>query len=301
MQNGLRMLSKENLRNLDVGSAARTRAASVSQKLAGIRHVALDLDGTIYRGGSLFPATLPFLDQLRDAEIGYTFITNNSSRSVQEYLHHLSAMGISARPSQIVLSTQTAIRHLRTHLPSVRRLFVLGTGSMIEELDGAGFDCDSHDEPDAVVVGFDPEMEYSRLCKAAWWIKQGKPYVATHPDRVCPTDEATVLVDCGAVCAALREATGRLPDAVTGKPEPSMLETVLEAHGLAAHQLAMVGDRLYTDIVMAHRAGALGVLVLSGETIRCEAVAANPQPDIIAEDLAELGSLIAAARTPVCA
>ncbi len=72
-----------------------------------------------------------------------------------------------------------------------------------------------------MVVGFDTELTYARLCRAAYWISQGKPFVATHPDRICPTDQPTVLVDCGAVCAALEQATGRKPDMVLGKPDPA--------------------------------------------------------------------------------
>ena len=116
------------------------------------------------------------------------------------------------------------------------------------------------------VVGFDTELTFARLCRAAYWISKGKPFIATHPDRICPTDQPTVLVDCGAICAALEQAAGRGPDVVLGKPDPCMLRGILSRHALAPEQLAMVGDRLYTDMAMARRAGALGVLVLTGET-----------------------------------
>jgi NagD protein len=147
-----------------------------------------------------------------------------------------------------------------------------------------------------VLVGFDTDLRYSRLCRAAYWIKQGKPFLASHPDRVCPTDEPTVLVDCGAVCAALREAAGREPDAVLGKPDPRMLRGLLSRHGLAAEQMAMVGDRLYTDVEMARRAGAFGVLVLTGEATLEDAKQSASQPDLIAVDLAELGDRLAQSR-----
>ena len=88
----------------------------------------------------------------------------------------------------------------------------------------------------------------------AWWISRGRFLVATNPDRVCPTDQPTVLVDCGALCALLESATGRAPDRVFGKPDPSMLDGIRARHGLAAAEIAMVGDRLYTDILMARRA-----------------------------------------------
>src|SRR5207302_5346002 len=104
-------------------------------------------------------------------------------------------------------------------------------------------------------VGFDTTLVFSRLCRAAYWIKQGKPFIATHPDLVCPTDYPTVLVDCGSVCAALEKAAGRSPNAVLGKPDPGMIAGILERHNLAPAELAMAGDRLYTDMEMARLAG----------------------------------------------
>jgi NagD protein len=143
-----------------------------------------------------------------------------------------------------------------------------------------------------VVVGFDKTLTYPRLCRAAWWIKQGKPYFATNPDRVCPTDEPTVLVDCGSITAALATATGCAPRAVLGKPDPAMLQGILQQHALKPENLAMVGDRLYTDMEMAHRTGALGVLVLTGEATANEAARHRPKPGLILPTLAELGELL---------
>jgi NagD protein len=166
---------------------------------------------------------------------------------------------------------------------------------LCRELEDAGFKLTPDDPsapPDAVVVGFDMTLTYARLCRAAWWIKQGKPYFATNPDRVCPTDEPTVLVDCGSITAAIREATGRAPEAVLGKPDPAMLEGILKRHSLEPGQLAMVGDRLYTDMEMARRAGAVGVLVLTGETTAEQAAACSPAPDRVVADLTELGELL---------
>jgi len=268
-------------------------------QLGDIRHVALDMDGTIYSGGTVFESTLPFLAVLRELGIGHTFLTNNSSKSAEDYLVRLRQIGIAATPDQLYTSTQATIEHLRQHLPGVRRLFVLGTASMSRELEGAGFapTADSAaDEPDGVLVGFDTELTFSRLCRAAYWIKKGKPFVATHPDRVCPTDQPTVLVDCGAICAALEEAAGRGPDVVLGKPDPCMLRGILSRHGLAPRQLAMVGDRLYTDMAMAHLAGVLGVLVLTGETTAAEGADHSPAPDLVVSGLAEFGERLRAAR-----
>ena len=261
--------------------------------------MALDMDGTIYRGGTLLPCTNPFLDLLRQLDISYSFLTNNSSKSVAEYAARLRKMGVPAEPTQIFISTQATMEYLKTEQPKVRRLFLLGSSGMAGELQAAGYtltEDSALDEPDAVLVGFDLDLDFSRLCRAAYWIKQGKLFVASHPDRVCPTDQPTVIVDCGAICAALQSATGRAPDAVPGKPDPRMLLGLCRRLAFAPEELAMVGDRIYTDIEMARQAGVLGVLVLSGEATAADA-AANEWPlDLIVRDLEEFGQHLCKAR-----
>lgn len=267
------------------------------QKLRHIRHVALDMDGTIYASNTLFPCTRPFLALLDRLGITHTFLTNNPSKSTKEYLAHLRSMGIHATTNNLYSSTHATIDFLKRKFPRVRRLFVLGTSGLHHELKAAGFELvpDSPSAvPDAVLVGFDTTLTYPRLCRAAWWIKQRKPYFATNPDRVCPTDQPTVLVDCGSITAAVQTATGRAPEAVLGKPDPAMLAGILQRHRIRAENLAMVGDRLYTDMAMAHRAGALGVLVLTGEATAAEAATYRPRPDLILPSLAEFGELLLA-------
>ena len=269
------------------------------RRLSQIRHVALDMDGTIYMGSELFPWTGPFLAGLRQQGIGYSFLTNNPSKSIADYLHNLGTMGIRATRAEMYTTTLATIDYLRAHYPEARRLFLLGTPSMISEFEAAGYvsTADSADDrPDAVVVAFDKTLVYSRLCRATWWVSRGIPYVATNPDRVCPTNLPTVLVDCGSICAAIEHATGRKPDITLGKPDPNMLAGILQRHGLQPDQIAMVGDRIYTDIEMAHNAGAMGVLVLSGETTLEVADRAPRQPELIVEHIGVLGELLLEAR-----
>jgi HAD superfamily hydrolase (TIGR01450 family) len=159
------------------------------QQMKQIRHVALDMDGTIYKGSTLFEFTQPFLEQLQNLGIGYTFLTNNSSKSVKDYLTKLNDMGINASEDQIFTSTLSTIDYLRDELPLIRHLFVLGTPSLCEEFRKYGFDVvEENQEPEAVIVGFDTNLVYERLCRASWWISQGKTFIATHPDFICTTD-----------------------------------------------------------------------------------------------------------------
>ncbi len=278
----------------------------IKEKLHDIKHVALDMDGTIYMGSTLFPYTIDFLKGLNDLGISYSFLTNNPSKSIADYLKKLANMGIEATEDNMYTTSLATIDYIKANYPQAKKLFLLGTPSMISQFEKAGFiSCadDENDVPDVLVVAFDMTLDYSRLCRASWWASQGLPYIATNPDKVCPTDQKTVLVDCGSICKCIEWATNRKPDIVLGKPDPNMLNGILSRKGLKPHEVAMVGDRIYTDTAMAHNAGAFGVLVLSGETTIetaqkvAEDAATNPNPeffppDLIVENIKELGELL---------
>lgn len=256
--------------------------------LKNIKHVALDMDGTIYNGSTLFSFTIPFLQKMKEMGIGYSFLTNNPSKSTSDYLAHLDKMGIKATKGEMYTSAQATIGYIKAKHPEVKKLFLLGTPSMIKEFEEAGFIStkdDPADRPDMLVVSFDMSLTYSRLCRAAWWASQGLPYLATNPDRVCPTDKEVVLVDCGSMYTCIEYATRRLPDLVIGKPNPSMLDGILAAHNLKPSEVAMLGDRIYTDVKMAQNAGAVGILVLSGETTMDIVRESEEKPDLIVQDL----------------
>jgi NagD protein len=270
-------------------------ARNPAEHLRKVRHFALDLDGTLYLGGSVFPFTRPFLERLAALGIGHTFFTNNSSRSTKQYVQHLGHMGIPATADEIYSSTHSTLDYLSTNHPGAKKVFVLGTPALQGEFEEHGYTLHGEiasDEPELVIVGFDTTLTYPRLCSAAYWISRGKPFIATHPDKICPTDKPTVLPDCGALCKMLEHATGRAPDIVLGKPHPSMLGGVMMRHGLRPDQLAVVGDRLYTDMAMAKSAGAMGILVLTGETTKSESAAAEHLVDLVVQDVGELSELL---------
>jgi HAD superfamily hydrolase (TIGR01450 family) len=268
--------------------------SSTVKDLRSVRHVVLDLDGTLYRGNRLFDVSIPFLAKLRAKGIGYTFLTNNTSRSKLDYVEKLKKLGIETHEDEIYTPADSTITYLRDVLPKVKRLGVLGTPSLCRQFEEAGFSV-GWEGCEAVIVGFDTTLDYERLCRAAYGISLGLPYIATHPDLVCPTDEPTVMVDCGAICACLSAATNRKP-VVLGKPDPGILINLAERHGLKLAEVAMVGDRLYTDIAMAQRAGAISVLVLSGEATAEEAAALSPPPDFVIQDVGELGAMLFGAQ-----
>lgn len=288
----------------------KTLTPELKEKLAKIKHLALDMDGTIYLGANLFPFTIDFLDGMEAIGVKHSFLTNNPTKSVADYLHKLEGMGIHATEENMYTTSLAAIDYIRKTYPKAKRLFMLGTPSMVSQFEKAGFEAcadDPLDVPDVLVVAFDTTLVYPRLCRAAWWAAQGIPYVATNPDRVCPTDQRVILVDCGSLQRCIEHATGRKPDIVLGKPDPTMLYGIMDRHGIKPEEIAMIGDRIYTDTAMAHNAGAVGVLVLSGETTLetvlkvAEDARTNPNPefyppDVIVRDIAELGELILAAK-----
>lgn len=270
------------------------------QACAKIKHVALDMDGTIYLGSTLFPYTQAFLQTLRDNGISYSFLTNNPTKSSNDYLLKLQKLGIHATEEQMYTSSIATIDYIRMQYPEAKRIFTLGTPSMQAEFKKAGFEITSdsaNDVPDILVVAFDTTLEYSRLCRAAWWAsKTDIPYIATNPDWVCPTDQPTILVDCGSLCKAIEGATKRQPDIVIGKPNPNMLYCIRDKYNLKDDEIAMVGDRIYTDVATAQNAGSFGVLVLSGETTLEVSLTYDRQPDLTALSIKEFGELLQKSR-----
>jgi 4-nitrophenyl phosphatase len=262
--------------------------------LSRVRHVVLDMDGTLYKGSRLFAQTVPFLENLRTLGLGRTFLTNNTSRSKADYVAKLRQMGIDAQAEEIYTPAESVIVYLRAHLPDVKRIAILGTPSLERELEEAGFARD-WDSPQAVVVGFDTTLTYERLCRAAYWISRDLPFLATHPDLVCPTDEPTVLVDCGAICACLTAATDHAP-IVFGKPNPSILKELGDRMQIEPREMLMVGDRIYTDMKMAQEAGVPSALVLTGEARIEQLSTLHRKPDFVVVDVGELGEMLVSAQ-----
>ena len=259
--------------------------------LKNIKHFILDMDGTTYRGSEIFKHTVDFVHTLKDLGIGYTFLTNNSSYSTAEYLDKLREMGIVVKQDQIYTSNLATIDYLKSEHPKVEKLYILGTDALKMEFQAAGYEIMDEDiaqNPDAVIVGFDTSLTFEKLCRAGYWIQKDILYIATHPDRICPTNQPTLLLDCGAICAALKEATGRAPDMTLGKPDQIMIEGIIKHHEIDKSELAIIGDRLYTDMEMARQAGIMGILVLTGETKREDLIDYPNPPDLIVDDLSDL-------------
>ena len=242
------------------------------------------MDGTVYIGEKLLPGALEFLNFLDSRGTPYYFLTNNSSRSSKDYLNKLRRIGLPVKEDGIFTSGEATAIYLKKHYPGAK-LFVVGTPSLEQEFRLHGLNL-VDEEPDCVVLGFDTTLTYEKIWKLCDFIREGYPYIATHPDINCPTENG-FMPDIGAVMALVEASTGRRPDVIIGKPYAPIIEAVVKKTGFPRNALAMIGDRLYTDIAM----GALGittVLVLSGETSKKEIPGSLFRPDYVFENLQEM-------------
>ncbi len=256
----------------------------ISQSLDGIKAVFLDLDGTIYLGDSLIDGALDFLGRLEERGIKRYFLSNNSSKSVEQYVEKLRDLGIDADKDEVLLSTHDLISWLSKK--EVTSTFLVGTEGMRSMLEEQGIETSS-EQPEFVVLGYDTEISYEKLATASIHLHEGVQLVASHPDMVCPSPRGG-LPDTGAYMSLFKATTGVGPVHVCGKPNKGMILHKVEDLGLKPSECCMVGDRLYTDIEMADRAGVYGILVLSGEASVDDVEEGELRPSLVVDSVAEL-------------
>ena len=243
-----------------------------------------DMDGTLYLGDRLYSFTMELLDTIKQSGGKYLFMTNNSSKSVNDYIIKLDKLGIKACRDDFITSSQATAYYLKMHYPD-KTLYVCGTQSLKQELEREGFSVSEDiSKTECIVMGFDTELTFQKLHDVSYLLLTQKdlPYIATNPDLVCPTEFGSVP-DCGSVCHMIFNATGREP-VVIGKPSALMPELAMERLGIDKSQTCVVGDRIYTDIKSGLNAGTLTVLVLSGETTQEILQESEDKPHVVMQD-----------------
>ena len=247
-----------------------------------------DMDGTLYLGNRLYDFTLELLDTLRATGRQYLFMTNNSSKSVEDYVAKLGKLGIEATREDFMTSSQATAYYLHIHHEG-QKLYVCGTESLKAELRREGFTVTTNvEEVECIVMGFDTELTFQKLHDVSYLLltRPDLPYIATNPDYVCPTEFGSVP-DCGSVCVMIFNATKKRP-VVIGKPSPLMPQLAMEKLGISKEETCVVGDRIYTDVKSGLNAGITGILVLSGETTR-EILDESPdKPHLVLADASEI-------------
>ena len=249
----------------------------------------LDMDGTVYEGSRLFEKVNEFLLHIEKIGGQYVFITNNSSRSVKDYVIKLSNMGIKVTEDNFFTSSQATALYLNEHFCG-KKIYCMGTRSMIIEMEkmGVNITTEAENDVDCIVVGYDTEITYKKLWDVSYLLQTKKdiPYIATNPDRGCPT-EFGLVPDCFAICEAINYAAHRRPLYI-GKPDSFMIDFAVQRSPFSKKDALVIGDRLYTDIASGVNAGVDTVCVLSGESTEQDIEESNIKPTYVYRDIKEI-------------
>lgn len=252
----------------------------------------LDMDGTFYLGNELIDGALELLDILKKENKTFLFLTNNSSKSKKAYKDKLKKFGCEVFEDNIFTSGEATIIYLKKRKKD-SKIFLLGTPSLEEEFESSGFKLirDRNEKPDFLVLGFDKTLTYDKMCIACDFLRDGVEYIATHRDINCPIEGKKYIPDTGAMIKMFEASTGKLP-LVIGKPYEHIIEAITEKYGLKKDELAVVGDRLYTDIKVGINSRITSILVLSGETSEEMYRESDIKADYVFPSVKELGKII---------
>ena len=247
----------------------------------------LDMDGTIYNENEIFDGTLEFLEEIERRGGQYVFITNNSSKSVEDYVQKVRAMGIKAEYENFYTSGQATAMYLKENYPN-QVVYCMGTKSLIKELREAGIEVvtEVDERASVVLLGFDTENTSEKIRNTCIMLGRDVAYLATNPDLVCPVSFG-YIPDCGSMSIMLKNATGKEPFFI-GKPEPIMVNCVLKQLNCKRENAVIVGDRLYTDIKTGENAEVDTICVLSGEASMEDILQGEVKPTYIFKSVKEI-------------
>ncbi len=242
-----------------------------------------DLDGVLYRGLSAVDGAAEAVSEISEAGCGVAFVTNNASRTPVEVASHLMELGIPAKPSEVITSSQVAVEILQQYVRPGERVFVVGGDGVEQALKTAGYVA-SRDSREcvAVVQGFGPQVSWRDLAQASYLIQGGAIWIATNLDSTFPTASG-IAPGNGSLVDAVRNAVGREPDGVGGKPDRAMMDRTMAA--VPGERPLLVGDRYDTDIAAGVAAGISTMLVLSGVTQAADVWSASFRADYLCESV----------------
>jgi NagD protein len=247
-----------------------------------------DLDGTVYLGDSLLPYAAETIWELRRRGSHVVFVTNKPLETADDYARKLTRLGVPTGRGDVVTSVDALVDYLGREHPQAT-LLAVAEQSAIDELSAAGFTVTTSPlEAQVVIASFDRGFDYEKLNAAFQAVRYGgAAIVATNPDPYCPTPEGGIP-DCAAMLAAIEACSGAKAEAVVGKPSAHMARALLGRLGMPARDVAVVGDRLLTDMAMARSLGMTGVLVLTGASRSDNLSDAPVQPDYVVNSLREV-------------
>jgi NagD protein len=244
----------------------------------------IDMDGVIYRGSQVIPGAAEWIAELRNEDVPFLFLTNNSQRTRRDVATKLARMGIDVEESHIFTCAMATARFLARQKPN-GTAYVIGEGGLLQALHHNGYSIVDHD-PDYVVVGEGRSFNFEMIETAVQMIERGAKLIATNLDPNCPTQNGT-RPGCGAIVSMLESATGRTAFSV-GKPSPVMFRFACAELGLTPEEITVVGDTLETDILGGVQMGCRTVLVLSGGTREADLPLVTYRPDRVVASIADL-------------
>jgi NagD protein len=249
-----------------------------------IRSWLMDMDGVLVHEEEAIPGAERFLARLRERELPFLVLTNNSIYTRRDLAARLRASGLEVPEESIWTSALATARFLEDQRPG-GTAFVIGEAGVTTALHQAGYTMSERD-PDYVVLGETRTYSFERITRAIRLIDRGARFIATNPDPTGPTTEGPVPAT-GSVAALISRATGVQPYFV-GKPNPLMMRSALNAIDAHSEDTAMIGDRMDTDIVAGLEAGLEAILVLTGVTSPQEAERHPYRPSRIVDSVADL-------------
>ncbi len=242
--------------------------------------ILFDLDGTLYLDGVPYPGAIELIEKLRDSDLEYCFVTNNSSIAPPDYCEKLRKIGFPLEPRNVMSSCEAAELMLKT-LGIGPEIYIMGTQKLRTWLEGRGF-VHTFDKAKAVLMGFDRELTFTKLNEATRLVLNDVPVYATHPDYVCPPD----LPDVGMLMEAIKAAKpGTIIHGIAGKPHRWLAKCLEQRFGVPASQMVMVGDRINTDMRFAHNNGMRSMLVLNGAPMP---LLEEFEPTVVVPNIAQL-------------
>lgn len=249
----------------------------------------LDIDGTVCIGQRLISGTKEFLEAVRESGGQFVFITNNSTRSIDDYILSFQKLGIMTDYSNFITASFATVQYLKKNYDG-KLIYVMGTKSLMRELKRNKIrvttDC-MDPEIACVLVSYDNQLTYEKIQDTCQILStRDVDYIATNLDYVCPI-EFGYVPDCGAICQMIEHAVKKAPQYM-GKPGTAMIEYALKLNHYSKDKTLIVGDRLYTDILCGHRSGVETALVLTGEAAREDAAQCEYGPDYIFRSVEEL-------------
>ena len=247
----------------------------------------LDMDGTVNLGYDPIDGAKEFLCTLKEQGKNFIFLTNNSSKSASDYVDKMRSLGFPCESENVFTSGMAAGMFLEENKKG-SKVYVCGTQSLKNELKNYDVDMSgTGKDADTVLLGYDTELDYKKIRTVCDLLDGGADYYATNIDMVCPIEGGRYLPDCGSFADMFEQAVKRRPRFL-GKPDRTMIDIIAKAQGVPYENIAMVGDRIYTDVKTGINAGVTSVLVLSGETTLEDYKKSDVKPDYILSSVKDI-------------